>query len=130
VHDGDAYLGRGRLGSGACVVASRIGGLLYRTLSVDRTKVTEEGAAVGWTQVGIAGLMHNDLTPYDNGFYALERLALVYLVTGEYDETDEFSFTWDDPDAAIPWPTHDPILSDRGNQNHLYRRVAAPAQRS
>jgi dTDP-4-dehydrorhamnose 3,5-epimerase-like enzyme len=52
------------------------------------------------------------------------------VTTGEYDATDEFGFARDDPDAAIPWPTLDPILSECGNQNDLYCRVAAPAQRS
>lgn len=48
-----------------------------------------------------------------HGFYALEPLALLYLVTTEYDSTDEHGFAWNDPVAAIPWPTAAPVLSDR-----------------
>jgi dTDP-4-dehydrorhamnose 3,5-epimerase len=58
-----------------------------------------------------------------HGFLALEPLELVYLVTNEFDGTDELGFAWDDPVAAVPWPpvagTPDgrPILSDRDRSN-------------
>jgi dTDP-4-dehydrorhamnose 3,5-epimerase len=58
-----------------------------------------------------------------HGFLALEPLELVYLVTSEFDGTDELGFAWDDPLAAVPWPavagTPDgrPILSDRDRSN-------------
>jgi dTDP-4-dehydrorhamnose 3,5-epimerase len=54
-----------------------------------------------------------------HGFLALEPLTLLYLVTTEYDGSDELGFRWDDPLAAVPWPpapgTPDgrPILSER-----------------
>ncbi|MGH2466286.1 MAG: dTDP-4-dehydrorhamnose 3,5-epimerase family protein, partial [Candidatus Limnocylindrales bacterium] len=53
-----------------------------------------------------------------HGFYAPEDLALVYLVTNEYDGTDELGFAWDDPAAAITWPTTRPVLSERDQRNH------------
>jgi dTDP-4-dehydrorhamnose 3,5-epimerase len=58
-----------------------------------------------------------------HGFLALEDLELVYLVTNEYDGSDELGFAWDDPTAAVPWPpvrgTPDgrPILSGRDQTN-------------
>jgi dTDP-4-dehydrorhamnose 3,5-epimerase len=57
-----------------------------------------------------------------HGFLAVERLELLYLVTNEYDSSDELGFAWDDPKAAVPWPrvaTPDgrPILSDRDLRN-------------
>jgi len=58
-----------------------------------------------------------------HGFLALERLELVYLVTNEFDGSDELGFAWDDPLAAVPWPpvagTPDgrPILSERDGSN-------------
>jgi dTDP-4-dehydrorhamnose 3,5-epimerase len=58
-----------------------------------------------------------------HGFLALEPLELVYLVTNEFDGSDELGFAWDDPVAAVPWPavpgTADgrPILSDRDRSN-------------
>jgi dTDP-4-dehydrorhamnose 3,5-epimerase len=58
-----------------------------------------------------------------HGFLALEPLSLVYLVTNEYDGSDELGFAWDDPAVAVPWPavpgTPDrrPILSDRDRTN-------------
>jgi len=48
-----------------------------------------------------------------HGFYARDALTLVYLVTNEYDGTDEIGFRWDDPVAAIPWPDPAPVLSAR-----------------
>lgn len=58
-----------------------------------------------------------------HGFLALDPLDLVYLVTNEYDGSDELGFAWDDPAAAVPWPalagTPDgrPILSGRDGSN-------------
>jgi dTDP-4-dehydrorhamnose 3,5-epimerase len=58
-----------------------------------------------------------------HGFLALEPLELVYLVSNEYDGSDELGFAWDDPSVAVPWPalavTPDgrPILSDRDLAN-------------
>jgi dTDP-4-dehydrorhamnose 3,5-epimerase len=58
-----------------------------------------------------------------HGFLALEPLELLYLVTDEYDGSDELGFAWDDPQAAVPWPTGlptpdgRPILSDRDRTN-------------
>lgn len=58
-----------------------------------------------------------------HGFLALEPLQLIYLVTNEYDGSDELGFAWDDPLAAVVWPaiaeTSDgrPILSERDQSN-------------
>jgi dTDP-4-dehydrorhamnose 3,5-epimerase len=48
-----------------------------------------------------------------HGFLALEALTLAYLVTDEYDGTDEHGFAWNDPLAAVPWPAAAVVLSDR-----------------
>ena len=57
-----------------------------------------------------------------HGFLAIEPLELIYLVTNEYDGTDELGFAWDDPAVGVPWPdcpTPDgrPILSERDQTN-------------
>ncbi len=57
-----------------------------------------------------------------HGFLALEPLELIYLVTNEYDGSDEYGFAWDDPAVVVPWPacpTPDgrPILSERDQAN-------------
>jgi dTDP-4-dehydrorhamnose 3,5-epimerase len=58
-----------------------------------------------------------------HGFLALEPLQLLYLVTNEYDGSDELGFAWDDPAVAVPWPgvpdapDGRPILSDRDRAN-------------
>jgi len=66
-----------------------------------------------------------------HGFLALEPLELVYLVTNEFDGSDELGFAWDDPLAAVPWPavagTPDglPILSDRDRSNPSLAELVA-----
>ena len=58
-----------------------------------------------------------------HGFLALVPLELLYLVTNEYNGSDELGFAWDDPDVGVPWPalsmTRDgrPILSERDGSN-------------
>lgn len=75
---------------------------------------TREMATDDWVDIPI-GVAH--------GFLALEPLELLYLVTNEYDGTDELGFAWDDPLAAVPWPAVDatpdggPILSGRDRTN-------------
>ena len=75
---------------------------------------TRELAADDWVVIP-AGVAH--------GFLALESLDLLYLVTNEYDGTDELGFAWDDPAVAVPWPTLSgtrdgrPMLSERDQAN-------------
>jgi dTDP-4-dehydrorhamnose 3,5-epimerase len=57
-----------------------------------------------------------------HGFLALAPLELIYLVTNEYDGSDELGFAWDDPAVGVAWPacpTPDgrPILSERDQNN-------------
>jgi dTDP-4-dehydrorhamnose 3,5-epimerase-like enzyme len=58
-----------------------------------------------------------------HGFLALESLQLLYLVTNEYDGSDELGFAWNDPTIRVPWPlvraTRDgrPIVSNRDASN-------------
>ena len=51
-----------------------------------------------------SGPMENVVIPCGvaHGFLALEPLALLYLVTNEYDGSDELGFAWDDPGWACP----------------------------
>jgi dTDP-4-dehydrorhamnose 3,5-epimerase len=58
-----------------------------------------------------------------HGFYAPHDLSLVYLVTREFDATDEHGFAWDDPMAGLPWPVTEPILSARDRANPPLREA-------
>lgn len=66
-----------------------------------------------------------------HGFLAVEALELTYLVTNEYDGSDELGFAWDDPAVGVPWPavagTPDgrPILSDRDHSNPSLAELVA-----
>lgn len=83
---------------------------------------TRELVADDWVQIP-AGVAH--------GFMALEPVELVYLVTNEYDGSDEAGFAWDDPLAAVPWPLPPraadgrPILSDRDRANPSLAELVA-----
>jgi dTDP-4-dehydrorhamnose 3,5-epimerase-like enzyme len=44
-------------------------------------------------------------------------MALVYLVSNEYDGTDEHGFAWDDPAAKIEWPERPSVVSERDRSN-------------
>ncbi len=52
-----------------------------------------------------------------HGFQAVTDATLTYLVDRYYDASDEFGLAWDDPSAAIRWPSAEPILSDRDQHN-------------
>jgi len=66
-----------------------------------------------------------------HGFLALEPLELLYLVTNEFDNSDELGFAWDDPAVGVPWPRIDqtpdgrPILSDRDQSNPSLAELVA-----
>ncbi len=66
-----------------------------------------------------------------HGFLALEALELVYLVTNEYDGSDELGFAWDDPQVGIAWPEVPglpggrPILSERDEANPSLAELVA-----
>jgi dTDP-4-dehydrorhamnose 3,5-epimerase len=91
--------------------------------SDDRPPVeTRELAADDWVVIP-AGVAH--------GFLALEPLELIYLVTNEFDNSDELGFAWDDPAVGVPWPpipaTPDgrPVLSDRDRSNPSLAELVA-----
>ena len=91
-------------GTGAAVVETR-------ALSADESVVIPAGVA--------------------HGFLALDPLDMVYLVTNEFDGSDELGFAWDDPAVGVPWPVVDatpdgrPILSDRDQSNPTLAELVA-----
>jgi dTDP-4-dehydrorhamnose 3,5-epimerase len=66
-----------------------------------------------------------------HGFLALEPLELIYLVTNEFDGSDELGFAWDDPAVGVPWPVLEatpdgrPILSERDQVNPSLAELVA-----
>ncbi len=87
---------------------------------------TRELSADEWVVIP-AGVAH--------GFLALEPLEVLYLVTNEYDGSDELGFAWDDPAVGVPWPrlavTLDgrPILSERDRSNPPLAELVAELSR-
>lgn len=96
-----------------------------------RPVIAGTGAAVVETRVLAADEWVVIPTGVAHGFLALEPLELVYLVTNEFDGSDELGFAWDDPAVAVPWPvlqaTPDgrPILSDRDRSNPSLAELVA-----
>jgi len=62
-----------------------------------------------------------------HGFYAHDQVIMTYLVTGEYDGSDELGVAWNDPDLGIGWPDQEPVLSERDQRNP--RLADVPADR-
>jgi dTDP-4-dehydrorhamnose 3,5-epimerase len=60
-----------------------------------------------------------------HGFYAHDDVVMTYLVTNEYDGSDELGIAWDDPDLGIAWPAKAPILSERDQKNPRLRDIPA-----
>jgi dTDP-4-dehydrorhamnose 3,5-epimerase len=91
--------------------------------TAQRAPVETHGLAADEWVVIPAGVAH--------GFLALEPLELLYLVTNEFDNSDELGFAWDDPDVAVPWPAIEgtpdgrPILSDRDRSNPSLAQLVA-----
>ena len=56
-----------------------------------------------------------------HGFAALTECDLIYWVTHEFDDTDEYGVAWDDPILAIAWGVTDPIVSERDRTNPRLR---------
>jgi dTDP-4-dehydrorhamnose 3,5-epimerase len=83
---------------------------------------TRELAADEWVVIP-RGVAH--------GFLALAPLELLYLVTNEFDGSDELGFAWDDPAVGVPWPAIEgttdgrPILSDRDRSNPSLAQMVA-----
>ena len=63
-----------------------------------------------------------------HGFLAIEPIELLYLVSKEYDGTDEYGFAWSDPDVALDWPARDPIVSGRDAGNPPFAEAVAAAR--
>jgi len=55
---------------------------------------------------------------FAHGFYVVSPVAQVeYKCTDFYDPSSEIGIRWNDPALNIPWPSADPILSDRDRRH-------------
>ena len=52
-----------------------------------------------------------------HGFAALTDCDLIYWVTQEFDDTDEYGVAWNDPNLGIDWGVTNAIVSERDRTN-------------
>ena len=121
-------------------VAGVLRGMHFHLRQVDLWLLIEGSAVAAVTDVrpafegGVPTSQLFEMTPGDalyipprvaHGFLALTDVTLIYLVSNEYDGTDEHGFAWDDPEAAIAWPSHPTVLSERDRSNPSLRELIA-----
>ena len=74
-----------------------------------------------WESFELDDVQHRQLyvpIGFAHGFCVLSDVAdFVYKVGSYYDPDTERGIAWDDPDLAIPWPTPDPVVSERDRRN-------------
>ena len=58
-----------------------------------------------------------------HGYYALTDATIVYVVDQFYNGDDEMGVAWNDPVLAVPWEITTPLLSNRDQQNPLWRNL-------
>ena len=61
---------------------------------------------------------------FAHGFCAMSEVAdFVYKIGSYYDPATERGIAWDDPDLGIPWPTDEPIVSERDRHNPTLAQI-------
>lgn len=61
---------------------------------------------------------------FAHGFCAVSDVVdFAYKVGSYYDAATERGIAWDDPDLAIPWPTEEPVVSDRDRTNPTLAQI-------
>lgn len=61
---------------------------------------------------------------FAHGFCALSDVVdVVYKVGSYYDPASERGIAWDDRDLGIPWPTDQPIISERDRHNPTLEQI-------
>jgi dTDP-4-dehydrorhamnose 3,5-epimerase len=53
-----------------------------------------------------------------------DEADVAYKVSSYYDGETERGIAWDDPDIGIPWPTEQPLVSDRDRKNPRLSDIA------
>ena len=62
---------------------------------------------------------------FAHGFCALSEVVdFVYKVASYHDPATERRIAWDDPDLGIPWPTDQPVVSERDRHNPTLAQIA------
>lgn len=63
-------------------------------------------------------------TGFAHGFCAVSEVVdFVYKVGSYYDPATERGIAWDDPGLGIPWPTDQPLVSERDRQNPTLAQI-------
>jgi hypothetical protein len=61
---------------------------------------------------------------FAHGFCVLsDEAEFLYYCTDYYHPQGEKGIIWNDPDLAIPWPTPEPLLSEKDRRNPRFRDI-------
>jgi dTDP-4-dehydrorhamnose 3,5-epimerase len=80
-----------------------------------------------WALVVLSAEKQNQIyipAGFAHGFLALtERVQFLYKCSDFYSAGDEHGIQWNDPEASIPWPIADPLVSEKDKKNPPLRGV-------
>lgn len=58
-----------------------------------------------------------------HGFYHATQGSLLLASSHYYDPSDDIGCHWADPELGIPWPVHDPVLSERDRKARSFAEL-------
>lgn len=62
---------------------------------------------------------------FAHGFCVLSETALFqYKCTDKYSPESEHGIMWNDPTLAIPWPVHEPVISDKDKMHPRFKDLS------
>ena len=62
---------------------------------------------------------------FAHGFCVLSETALFqYKCTDKYSPESEHGIMWNDPTLAIPWPVHEPLISDKDTKHPRFKDLS------
>jgi len=120
-------------------IAGVLRGLHYHFHQVDYWYVLQGRIRIGLADLRRSSQTHGGSTVLDldsampqgifiptgvaHGYFALTDATIVYVVDQFYNGQDEMGVAWNDPELAVPWGIAAPLLSNRDQQNPLWRKL-------
>ena len=100
--------------------------VLSGALHVNLVDLRPGGSLQRWTFTLRPGVALHVPAGVAHGYWALGPTRTLYLVSAEYDGSDEHGVAWDDPSLNLPWPGAQPRLSARDQNNPRLAELRLP----